>query len=688
MAFGAGGCGADLWSVGVKSRNGDHMIEQLEGISIVKNEMPFYTLPLQRISADLGDYMRLTFTVLVVVFALCSCSSAPVVDKRRPSPLEAQPGAVSDERGNQLLLKAHGFFGRGDYSQAQDLYQQYLIQFPAGRHADAALMGLGDTLALLEEHYEARMAYERLLESFPNSPLVPVAGVRIIAAYFHEGDLEAAQMLLNRQDITGLTPEEKSRFHLLAADINRTMALPIDAAKHYARAYETAPDDDKAVIRERFQEFIEYVSVAEMEAMAGQLDPVFPKDELLYRVASVLLQEGRYFDAGIYLDQFRIQFPEHEKYPWAGDKLLEISAQADYDRHTIGCLLPLTGPFQSYGTQALKGIELALHRYNADPGHPQISMAIRDTGGIPEKTFQAVDDLAAAKVAAIIGPMIAVEAAAFQAQEHGIPIITLTQKEAVHEIGEWVFRNFITPRMQVESVVSYASSDLGVGRFAILYPAEKYGTVYLSRFRDQVEFHGGVVTDAQPYDPGNTDFTESIKGLIHRYESNEPDAKPIVGFDALFVPDSPRKTSLIIPQLAFHDISDVVLLGTNLWGSEDFIRTNRQFLQGAVIPSGFFPHSQAPAVQDFITAFRAAHGQMPGFIEAISHDSTMMALDLMGREEIQSRVALKEGLLELSGYDGATGRTSFSMDGDARKELYLLRVQGDKLVEAAPSSMF
>ena len=97
-----------------------------------------------------------------------------------------------------------------------------------------------------------------------------------------------------------------------------------------------------------------------------------------------------------------------------------------------------------------------------------------------------------------------------------------------------------------------------------------------------------MVTEAQVYDPGKTDFTESIKGLIQGYESDEPDAKPIFDFEALFIPDSPRQSSLMIPQLAYYDITGVVLLGTNLWSSEQFIRANRQFMQGAVIPTGFF----------------------------------------------------------------------------------------------------
>mgnify|MGYP000287749782 CR=1 FL=1 len=56
-------------------------------------------------------------------------------------------------------------------------------------------------------------------------------------------------------------------------------------------------------------------------------------------------------------------------------------------------------------------------------------------------------------------------------QQMGIPIITLTQKDNIPEIGDKVFRNFITPKMQVQTLSSFSVESLGLFRFAILSPA-------------------------------------------------------------------------------------------------------------------------------------------------------------------------------------------------------------------------
>ena len=66
--------------------------------------------------------------------------------------------------------------------------------------------------------------------------------------------------------------------------------------------------------------------------------------------------------------------------------------------------------------------------------------------------------------------------AAKEAELQKIPIITLSQQDNIPEVGDFVFRNFLTPRMQVSALVSYAINNLLVDRFAILYPREKYGT--------------------------------------------------------------------------------------------------------------------------------------------------------------------------------------------------------------------
>jgi outer membrane PBP1 activator LpoA protein len=174
----------------------------------------------------------------------------------------------------------------------------------------------------------------------------------------------------------------------------------------------------------------------------------------------------------------------------------------------------------------------------------------------------------------VIGPVVTSEAVARESQKRKIPIITLTQKVRITEIGDYVFRNFLTPEMQVAAIVPFAIEQLGVERFAILYPDENYGNTFMRLFRDEVLDYGAEITAIESYQPDQTDFAGQISKLAKmdledwrsnmRHRRHKKDTV-VVDFDAVFIPDSSEKAGLIAPQLAFYDIDDVLLLGTNLW---------------------------------------------------------------------------------------------------------------------------
>jgi branched-chain amino acid transport system substrate-binding protein len=129
-------------------------------------------------------------------------------------------------------------------------------------------------------------------------------------------------------------------------------------------------------------------------------------------------------------------------------------------------------------------------------------LIVKDSRSDPGASEKAVGQLDQQKVGAILGPMSASEAAAATAQRRGIPILVFTQREGIPDIGAYVFRNFITPELQVRALVSFAVEELGASRFAILYPEENYGSRYMNLFWDQVVEHGGVVNGVEAYDPG------------------------------------------------------------------------------------------------------------------------------------------------------------------------------------------
>ena len=91
-----------------------------------------------------------------------------------------------------------------------------------------------------------------------------------------------------------------------------------------------------------------------------------------------------------------------------------------------------------------------------------------------------------------------------------VVIALLTQKDNIVDTGDFVFRNFLTPRMQVKAIIAYAVEELGLKRFAILYPDERYGITFMNLFWDEVIAYGGSVVGAESYRLVQTDFIDPI----------------------------------------------------------------------------------------------------------------------------------------------------------------------------------
>lgn len=611
--------------------------------------------------------------------------------------------------GEQTYQAASAAFNRGDYSQALSRYRAYLAQFPGGRHTDDALLKMGIILTEQRNFAEARSLFDRLIVEHPPSPLAAEAKIQRIRTYYLAGQSQAVVEEAAAIDDELLPVDSRAMLYRLRADAYADRGMLPDAAYNYALAHGlTGVGDQKDALATRARAVIDRMPPGELDLLAERLDDIFPKDYLLYRLSLKHLEAERYAEAWSVLEQYTTLFPDGDEAAWAREKLAEISSRLLIDPQTLGCLLPLSGPYKRYGLRAMKGVELALYRFNSQGDNPPVSIMIRDTGSETQQTFGAVKELAAARVAAIIGPMVTAEAAAFEAQEIGIPIVVLSQKDVITDIGDYVFRNFITPQMQVRALVAFTMEELGISRFAVLYPREKYGTTFINLFWDQVLAAGGSIVGAESYDLDQTDFVDPIKKLVGLFyevpadlrpvEEPEPgvdpeaaanqeeteEEEPIVDFGALFIPDSPQKAGLIIPQLAFHDVKGMTLLGTNLWHSRSLIEMSRQFVQGAVIPENFFPKSSAVAVVDFVTAYQNAYGEVPGYIEAVAYDTTMILLQTLTRDKIQLGTELRDALLSLRNYEGATGLTSFNESGDADKSLYLLTIQGNDFVEITP----
>jgi branched-chain amino acid transport system substrate-binding protein len=357
--------------------------------------------------------------------------------------------------------------------------------------------------------------------------------------------------------------------------------------------------------------------------------------------------------------------------------------------YTIGCILPLSGRNAAYGNRALDAVLLAAGVFNASK-ETRVRILIEDSRSEPAIAGAAVGRLAGAGVTCILGPLGSQEAleAATEAQRLKIPILTLTQREGITGIGDYVFRNFLTAAMQVRTIVQYARTELGLRQFAVLCPDDPYGNEMARLFREEVLRRGGGIWKEKVYKTDQTDFTEEILAL-GGVASVSPGTdvamgtlpKPSPDFDALFIPDSHDRVSMIVPQLAYYDLTKIRLLGTSGWNSPELLKADPSLLEGSVFVDGFFIDSFRPEVNDFIENFYRAYERQPDAMEALVYDAADMTVRVLVGNGGGSRDAFRQGLLQIKRYPGVTGRTSFPPTRDAEKEHFVLMVKDGKITQ-------
>ena len=647
--------------------------------------------------------LRNRIIILILTASVFACAKPSVTP---PSPVLA-------DRGGELFERAEQLYQSGAYEAALKAYQTYLFNYPQQLYAPAAIDRQGEIYFTLGKINKAKEAYQHLIKEYPNSPLTAKARLGLIRSLFREGSYPQVITLASGIDISRLSRLQTYEYFNLLGGSHEKLKDPKKAIYYYSLSLESASDGEKEDIRKKLKATIALLSPETISALIEQTDDKETKGYLSIQLIQNMIYLEKNEEAIAHLSDFVEKYPGHPEASRALELKVELEKRLrstlkipEFRRYTVGCILPLSGSYEIYGQRAMRGIEIAMNEFNSDEMNPSITVLVKDTGSDPDRALKAVEELNNDEVTAIIGPITAVVPAAFAAQDLGLPIMTLTQKDDITIIGNYVFRNFITPRMQVAALVKYITTDLGLERVAILYPNDNYGRTHMNLFWDEIIAHDAKVVGVESYDPSSMDFADPIKKLVGLFyeipedlkpkpfftpdsdselkpdEDPEPEEpKPIVDFDAIFIPDADKKAGLIIPQLVYNDIEDVYLLGTNLWHSEKLIDMAGQYAQGAIIADGFFAASKSDKIKEFTARFQTAYGKQPEFIEAIAYDNAMMLFQSLKNPEIESREMLRDELLKIAGYPGITGLTSFDENGDAIKQLYLLQVRKDRFVE-------
>ncbi len=641
--------------------------------------------------------------LLSVLVSSCSATLQP---KREP--VKAPPNADQEMKAAESAIKS------GDSKKALARLRKISTTYPESDVAGRSHFLMGQIHLNAQRYQEALNEFTAILKSEVASP--HEVDARIRAAYVSlklSQPAEAEKYIENDAYFRQVTPEQRIELERMRYETFLAVKKNPQALKSAVFLAENHP---RPTDREKYKAYAQEIldtrlSDDELADMADEKQIGFLQASAKYRYGLKLAEQAQYSKARGYLAEAAELSPRTELADRATALVAQIDARNRVDERTIGVVLPLSGKQAGIGYKALRGIQLGLGIYGGKTPSG-FRLAVIDSEGNPDTARRAVERLVQEdNVIAIVGGLLSKTASseASKAQELGVPAIMLSQKTGITQTGNFVFRNALTSEMQVEYLVDVAMNKLGMKNFAIMYPNDAYGTEFANLFWDIVRARGGDIRGAQPYDPQETDFrghVQRLTGLFYMEDRadeyrlrskawTEKNPKrgarqgapniedllpPIVDFDGIFIPDTPRAVGQVAPMLAYNNVTGVRLLGTNLWNAPGLVNRGQKFVENAVFPDSFLASDPAFMNSEFTTSYKTTFEEEPGLTEIQAYDSALILRQLISSGE-RSRSNLRDRMASLSNFPGALGRLSVNAEREFRRPLTALTVKDAKITD-------
>ncbi len=607
---------------------------------------------------------------------------------------------------NEVLDKTRAFIKK--YPQSQFLEQIYHLR----SLSSIALKQFPNAVAQLKKTLEIANARQS-----PNEQLIAMVTYNLAFVYFELNQIDEATSASDKVNDTALDSNNRARLFILKAKLYRISLEYVESMKSTLVASENAVTNSTLLkslgtFLDELLEHVDQVSILETLTQQYSRAPII--DRIYHRLAMTELKNGNRQKADDYFENIVKNYPESPYFGIASENIRTIQKSSELSPKKIGVVLTLSGKFSSFGYRALQGIQLALNMFTVKSDPTAISMVVIDDEGNPEKAIRAIEELYYVHhVIGVIGPISSktVNPMAKKANELGLPLITLTQFEP-EPLGGYVFSAGLTASTQVKTVLKYATEKLKMKNFAMLAPQSAFGAEYTKYFWDEVEKNGGSMKGYETYATDEKDFRIYIDKLVglnsndaRKKERDELSTikqkiieqmklkklnkrleqtfslKPIVDFDAVFIPEDPQTLGQLLPTFAFRDVEKIQFLGMNLWNRQELVSRAASFAEGSVFVDGFFAHSSKPAVQEYAERYRAQFGMEPNMVDASSFDAAKLIQSIIQDRNI-SRDDLKVALERVNNFPGLSGPIQYSQ-GNLAKSVHLLTLRNGKIEEIA-----
>lgn len=641
----------------------------------------------------IGEEEMVAKKTLGLVFLLAACATPPL-----------SPFYQEEQTRYQEIQR---LYANANYSQAHSKTEIFLKRFPQSSVAWKLENLDGLILMQMRAPEQAALQFQKAAKTAPkpekNSVLYHLA-----LAQFQIRAFQQSEKTLESITFASLSPEQQLPYFLLKASLAEQQSHFLEAITLFLETscISDLPRGNFINLYRKVEQNFAHLSERPISDTYNFLNhyqkaPIF--DVVLFELGTQALEKTPQDPAGeSYLQRLLTEYPQSAYAERASQKLTqkplpqEPQPTEELNYHAIGVLLPTTGNMGKYSNKLLQAIKLGLEG--------SFEIILEESGQSPEQATQALENLVKKhKVPVVLGPLLTkgVDAIAERAQALGMPLISLARKATLlsSQPDSFIFEAGLTQKMQATEIAKYALERLQLKKFAILYPQEKLGIQATEAFWDTVELLGGSIVGVESYTPSETDFrqiVDKISGLYYTdARKNELDAlsqerttnnikkrtrktekfyqlKPIVDYQAVFLPDEASVASQIMPMFAYRDIESVTFLGMASWNTPQLVQRAGPSSDGAHFVDFWLENPNLEKIKGW--------DHRPDTLEILAYDAAeLLKKTLRQLPPKYSRLELKQKLQSLPETQGLTEKILMK-DHHFHHPLTLMRIQKGNII--------
>jgi branched-chain amino acid transport system substrate-binding protein len=347
----------------------------------------------------------------------------------------------------------------------------------------------------------------------------------------------------------------------------------------------------------------------------------------------------------------------------------------------VGLNAELTGSIPKVGKSCKQGAELAVKEVNDAGGLEvagqkyKIQLYVEDNedkGDVAASVTQKL--ITQYGVLAVIGPNASRNAipASEIAESAQVPLIgpwpsnpKFTINSTTGEPKKWVFRLFYLDSDQGPANAKFVKEEFNASKVAILYAIDSdYNKGMAEFFSKAFEKLGGQVVAYESYSTADKNFTSQLTKIKA--------ANP----DVVFLPNYYNEVALQLQQA--HQLGiNAIFMTTDASFSSELLTLGGKDVEGLYLYSTFITDAASanPVAKKFIDSYRAAYGEDPDDVAALTYDSFGLLFQAIQSAGKIDRQAVRDALATPHTYKGVTGDTIFKGTGDPIKNIYWVQVK-------------